>query len=153
MNGSDCVWSCKDGGGKLANPSTEKTKQNKKVAVEYIKRGSRVFHEARVFHETCSHLVVPCVPLPPLQDSETLLSLSRSEGGAISLSLGKKTKSLPSSPFLLIHFHGGGFVAQTSKSHEVGTCRARLQSKSDPCCEISRGLPANQVASSLRLFL
>uniref|UniRef100_A0A3P9HC72 Hormone-sensitive lipase n=1 Tax=Oryzias latipes TaxID=8090 RepID=A0A3P9HC72_ORYLA len=52
------------------------------------------------------------------QDSETLLSMSRSEGGAISLSLGLKTKRLPSSPFLLIHFHGGGFVAQTSKSHE-----------------------------------
>ncbi|XP_047216878.1 hormone-sensitive lipase isoform X2 [Girardinichthys multiradiatus] len=52
------------------------------------------------------------------QDSETLLSLTRSEGGAISLSLGLKTKRLPSSPCLLIHFHGGGFVAQTSKSHE-----------------------------------
>ncbi|TKS82311.1 Hormone-sensitive lipase [Collichthys lucidus] len=52
------------------------------------------------------------------QDSETLLSLSRSEGGPISLSLGLKTKRLPSSPCLLIHFHGGGFVAQTSKSHE-----------------------------------
>uniref|UniRef100_A0A8C6KMV1 Hormone-sensitive lipase n=1 Tax=Nothobranchius furzeri TaxID=105023 RepID=A0A8C6KMV1_NOTFU len=52
------------------------------------------------------------------QDSETLLSLCRSEGGAISLSLGLKTKRLPSSPCLVIHFHGGGFVAQTSKSHE-----------------------------------
>ncbi|XP_024123288.1 hormone-sensitive lipase isoform X4 [Oryzias melastigma] len=52
------------------------------------------------------------------QDSETLMSMSRSEGGPISLSLGLKTKRLPSSPFLLIHFHGGGFVAQTSKSHE-----------------------------------
>ncbi|XP_026172466.1 hormone-sensitive lipase isoform X2 [Mastacembelus armatus] len=52
------------------------------------------------------------------QDSETLLSLCRSEGGAISLSLGLKTKRFPSSPCLLIHFHGGGFVAQTSKSHE-----------------------------------
>ncbi|XP_035485492.2 hormone-sensitive lipase isoform X1 [Scophthalmus maximus] len=52
------------------------------------------------------------------QDSETLLSLSRSEGGAISLSLGLKAKRLPSSPCLLLHFHGGGFVAQTSKSHE-----------------------------------
>ncbi|XP_015228393.1 PREDICTED: hormone-sensitive lipase isoform X2 [Cyprinodon variegatus] len=52
------------------------------------------------------------------QDSETLLSLCRSEGGAISLSLGLKTKRLPSSPCILIHFHGGGFVAQTSKSHE-----------------------------------
>ncbi|KAJ0065790.1 hypothetical protein NL108_000001, partial [Boleophthalmus pectinirostris] len=52
------------------------------------------------------------------QDSEMLLSLSRSDGGALSLSLGLKTKRLPSSPCLLIHFHGGGFVAQTSKSHE-----------------------------------
>ncbi|XP_077383928.1 hormone-sensitive lipase isoform X3 [Festucalex cinctus] len=52
------------------------------------------------------------------QDSETLLSLTRSDAGAISLSLGLKTKRLPSSPCLLIHFHGGGFVAQTSKSHE-----------------------------------
>ncbi|XP_034029902.1 LOW QUALITY PROTEIN: hormone-sensitive lipase [Thalassophryne amazonica] len=52
------------------------------------------------------------------QDSETLLSLSRSESGAISLSLGLKTNCCPSSPCLLIHFHGGGFVAQTSKSHE-----------------------------------
>ncbi|KAG8009932.1 Hormone-sensitive lipase, partial [Nibea albiflora] len=52
------------------------------------------------------------------QDSEALLSLSRPEGGPISLSLGLKTKRLPSSPCLLIHFHGGGFVAQTSKSHE-----------------------------------
>ncbi|XP_029695185.1 LOW QUALITY PROTEIN: hormone-sensitive lipase [Takifugu rubripes] len=52
------------------------------------------------------------------QDSETLLSLCRAEGGAISLSLGLKTKRLPSSPCLLIHFHGGGFVAQTSRSHE-----------------------------------
>uniref|UniRef100_A0A8D0A742 Hormone-sensitive lipase n=1 Tax=Sander lucioperca TaxID=283035 RepID=A0A8D0A742_SANLU len=52
------------------------------------------------------------------QDSEALLSLARAEGGAISLSLGLKTKRLPSSPCLLIHFHGGGFVAQTSKSHE-----------------------------------
>ncbi|KAM8846695.1 hormone-sensitive lipase isoform 3-T3 [Synchiropus picturatus] len=52
------------------------------------------------------------------QDSETLLSLCRSEGGPISLSLGLKTKRLPSSPCLVVHFHGGGFVAQTSKSHE-----------------------------------
>ncbi|XP_072316017.1 hormone-sensitive lipase isoform X2 [Eucyclogobius newberryi] len=52
------------------------------------------------------------------QDSEALLSLSRSDGGGLSLSLGLKTKRLPSSSCLLIHFHGGGFVAQTSKSHE-----------------------------------
>ena len=25
----------------------------------------------------------------------------------------------PRSPWLIIHFHGGGFVAQTSRSHEV----------------------------------
>uniref|UniRef100_A0A8C9T450 Hormone-sensitive lipase n=1 Tax=Scleropages formosus TaxID=113540 RepID=A0A8C9T450_SCLFO len=48
------------------------------------------------------------------QDSEELLAISRSEG----LSLGLKTKRSPRSPCLLVHFHGGGFVAQTSKSHE-----------------------------------
>ncbi|KAL4657663.1 hormone-sensitive lipase-like [Arapaima gigas] len=48
------------------------------------------------------------------QDSEELLAISRSEG----LSLGLKTKRSPRSPWLLVHFHGGGFVAQTSKSHE-----------------------------------
>ncbi|KAM3873075.1 hormone-sensitive lipase [Diretmus argenteus] len=52
------------------------------------------------------------------QDSEALLSLARPEGGTISLSLGLKTKRSPPSPYLLVHFHGGGFVAQTSKSHE-----------------------------------
>ncbi|XP_016138986.1 hormone-sensitive lipase-like isoform X2 [Sinocyclocheilus grahami] len=52
------------------------------------------------------------------QDSEKLLALCRSEGGPISLSLGLKTKRSPPSPWLVLHFHGGGFVAQTSKSHE-----------------------------------
>ncbi|OWF53834.1 hormone-sensitive lipase-like [Mizuhopecten yessoensis] len=33
--------------------------------------------------------------------------------------LPKKTTPLPLSPCLLIHCHGGGFVAQSSKSHEV----------------------------------
>lgn len=56
---------------------------------------------------------------PSPQDSEALLSLCRPEGGPISLSLGLKTKRCPPSPNLLVHFHGGGFVAQTSKSHEV----------------------------------
>lgn len=54
-----------------------------------------------------------------LQDSEKLLALCRSEGGQISLSLGLKPKRHPPSPWLVLHFHGGGFVAQTSKSHEV----------------------------------
>lgn len=57
-----------------------------------------------------------------LQDSEKLLALCRSEGGSISLSLGLKTKRSPPSPWLVLHFHGGGFVAQTSKSHEVSFC-------------------------------
>ncbi|KAG1947526.1 hormone-sensitive lipase isoform X3 [Pimephales promelas] len=52
------------------------------------------------------------------QDSEKLLALCRSEGGPISLSLGLKPKRHPPSPWLVLHFHGGGFVAQTSKSHE-----------------------------------
>ncbi|XP_073782133.1 hormone-sensitive lipase isoform X4 [Danio rerio] len=52
------------------------------------------------------------------QDSEKLLALCRSEGGPITISLGLKTKRSPPSPWLVLHFHGGGFVAQTSKSHE-----------------------------------
>ncbi|XP_036395571.1 hormone-sensitive lipase isoform X1 [Megalops cyprinoides] len=52
------------------------------------------------------------------QDSEELLAVSRSEGPPLSLSLGLKTKRGPCSPWLLVHYHGGGFVAQTSKSHE-----------------------------------
>ncbi|XP_051575958.1 hormone-sensitive lipase isoform X2 [Myxocyprinus asiaticus] len=52
------------------------------------------------------------------QDSEKLLAMCRSEGGHISLSLGLKSKRSPRSPWLVLHFHGGGFVAQTSKSHE-----------------------------------
>ncbi|KAI1886279.1 hypothetical protein AGOR_G00212370 [Albula goreensis] len=52
------------------------------------------------------------------QDSEELLAVSRSEGAPLSLSLGLKTKRSPPFPCLLVHFHGGGFVAQTSKSHE-----------------------------------
>ncbi|XP_036414164.1 hormone-sensitive lipase isoform X2 [Colossoma macropomum] len=52
------------------------------------------------------------------QDSEKLLAMARSEGGPISLSLGLKPKRSPPSPWLVVHYHGGGFVAQTSKSHE-----------------------------------
>ncbi|XP_072547865.1 hormone-sensitive lipase isoform X2 [Salminus brasiliensis] len=52
------------------------------------------------------------------QDSEMLLAMARSEGGPISLSLGLKPKRSPPSPWLVVHYHGGGFVAQTSKSHE-----------------------------------
>ncbi|XP_039208135.1 hormone-sensitive lipase isoform X3 [Crotalus tigris] len=51
------------------------------------------------------------------QDSEELLKLMRPEG-TLALELPWKTKTLPRSPYLLVHFHGGGFVAQTSKSHE-----------------------------------
>ncbi|KAM9436362.1 hormone-sensitive lipase isoform 1-T1 [Clarias gariepinus] len=50
------------------------------------------------------------------QDNEKLLAISRSDGGSISLSL--KIKKSPPSPWLVVHYHGGGFVAQTSKSHE-----------------------------------
>ncbi|XP_076868864.1 hormone-sensitive lipase isoform X2 [Brachyhypopomus gauderio] len=52
------------------------------------------------------------------QDSEKLMALCRSEGGPISLSLGLKAKKHPPSPWLVVHYHGGGFVAQTSRSHE-----------------------------------
>uniref|UniRef100_A0A8C5HM58 Hormone-sensitive lipase n=1 Tax=Gouania willdenowi TaxID=441366 RepID=A0A8C5HM58_GOUWI len=50
------------------------------------------------------------------QDSEELLALSRSDPPSI-VHL-PWVQPQPRSPSLLIHFHGGGFVAQTSKSHE-----------------------------------
>ncbi|XP_062996086.1 hormone-sensitive lipase isoform X2 [Elgaria multicarinata webbii] len=51
------------------------------------------------------------------QDSEELSNFLRPEG-PLALELRWKTKPLPRSPYLVVHFHGGGFVAQTSKSHE-----------------------------------
>uniref|UniRef100_A0A9J7XEB0 Hormone-sensitive lipase n=1 Tax=Cyprinus carpio carpio TaxID=630221 RepID=A0A9J7XEB0_CYPCA len=53
-----------------------------------------------------------------LSDSAELLALSRPEGPQLSLPGGFSRQTAPLSPCLLIHFHGGGFVAQTSKSHE-----------------------------------
>ncbi|KAL7981013.1 hypothetical protein Chor_005247 [Crotalus horridus] len=46
------------------------------------------------------------------QDSEELLKLMRPEG-TLALELPWKTKTLPRSPYLLVHFHGGGSTAQT----------------------------------------
>ncbi|CAJ1082797.1 lipase%2C hormone-sensitive a [Xyrichtys novacula] len=52
------------------------------------------------------------------QDSEDLLSLSRRDPPPISASQLPWVQKQPLSPWLIIHFHGGGFVAQTSRSHE-----------------------------------
>ncbi|KAM8767071.1 lipase, hormone-sensitive a isoform 1-T1 [Acanthopagrus schlegelii] len=52
------------------------------------------------------------------QDSEELLSYSRADPPPISVSHLPWVQKQPRSPWLLIHFHGGGFVAQTSRSHE-----------------------------------
>ncbi|XP_053718099.1 lipase, hormone-sensitive a isoform X1 [Synchiropus splendidus] len=52
------------------------------------------------------------------QDSEELLSFSRTDPPSISSSQLPWVHKQARSPWLLIHFHGGGFVAQTSKSHE-----------------------------------
>ncbi|XP_069497072.1 hormone-sensitive lipase isoform X3 [Ambystoma mexicanum] len=51
------------------------------------------------------------------QDSEELSSFVKSEG-PLNLDLRLKNKRAPRSKYLIVHFHGGGFVAQTSKSHE-----------------------------------
>lgn len=51
------------------------------------------------------------------QDSEELSSLVKSEGPRI-LELRPRPPQTPRSKSLVVHFHGGGFVAQTSKSHE-----------------------------------
>ncbi|TNN38849.1 Hormone-sensitive lipase [Liparis tanakae] len=52
------------------------------------------------------------------QDSEELLAYSRSDPPPITASHLPWVQKQPRSPWLLIHFHGGGFVAQTSRSHE-----------------------------------
>ncbi|EHH59639.1 hypothetical protein EGM_09797, partial [Macaca fascicularis] len=51
------------------------------------------------------------------QDSEELSSLVKSNGQR-SLELWPRPQQAPRSQSLIVHFHGGGFVAQTSKSHE-----------------------------------
>uniref|UniRef100_A0A665VWV5 Hormone-sensitive lipase n=1 Tax=Echeneis naucrates TaxID=173247 RepID=A0A665VWV5_ECHNA len=60
------------------------------------------------------------------QDSEELLSFSRTNPPPASVSHLPWVQKQPRSPWLLIHFHGGGFVAQTSRSHE---CYIRTWSK------------------------
>ncbi|XP_034374959.1 hormone-sensitive lipase isoform X4 [Arvicanthis niloticus] len=50
------------------------------------------------------------------QDSKMLNSLAKSEGSR--LELRPRPHQAPRSRALVIHIHGGGFVAQTSKSHE-----------------------------------
>lgn len=52
------------------------------------------------------------------QDSEELLAFSRTDPPPVSMSQLPWVQKQPLSPWLLIHYHGGGFVAQTSKSHE-----------------------------------
>nr|XP_046273359.1 lipase, hormone-sensitive a [Scatophagus argus]XP_046273360.1 lipase, hormone-sensitive a [Scatophagus argus]XP_046273361.1 lipase, hormone-sensitive a [Scatophagus argus] len=52
------------------------------------------------------------------QDSEELLTFSRTNPPPLSMSHLPWVQKQPRSPSLLIHFHGGGFVAQTSRSHE-----------------------------------
>uniref|UniRef100_A0A8D2KBR8 Hormone-sensitive lipase n=1 Tax=Urocitellus parryii TaxID=9999 RepID=A0A8D2KBR8_UROPR len=51
------------------------------------------------------------------QDSEELNSMMKSEGPRI-LELRPRPQQTSRSRSLVVHFHGGGFVAQTSKSHE-----------------------------------
>ncbi|XP_076987843.1 hormone-sensitive lipase isoform X3 [Tamandua tetradactyla] len=51
------------------------------------------------------------------QDSEELTKLVKSEGPR-SLELWPRPTQAPRSRCLVVHIHGGGFVAQTSKSHE-----------------------------------
>uniref|UniRef100_UPI00398F0088 hormone-sensitive lipase n=1 Tax=Pristiophorus japonicus TaxID=55135 RepID=UPI00398F0088 len=52
------------------------------------------------------------------QDSDELNDLCKPEA-QIGLDMRLKNKKAPRSKFLIVHFHGGGFVAQTSKSHEA----------------------------------
>ncbi|XP_061738718.1 lipase, hormone-sensitive a isoform X2 [Nerophis ophidion] len=52
------------------------------------------------------------------QHSEELLSLLSVGSPPVSTYRAPWARHQPPSPWLLIHFHGGGFVAQTSRSHE-----------------------------------
>ncbi|KAM4539404.1 lipase, hormone-sensitive a [Odontesthes bonariensis] len=52
------------------------------------------------------------------QDTEELLRLARGDPAPASGSRLPWVQKQPRSPWLIIHFHGGGFVAQTSRSHE-----------------------------------
>ncbi|XP_023200722.1 hormone-sensitive lipase-like isoform X2 [Xiphophorus maculatus] len=52
------------------------------------------------------------------QDSEELLGFSPGDVAPIASPRLPWLQKKPPSPWLLIHFHGGGFVAQTSRSHE-----------------------------------
>ncbi|KAF3707202.1 Hormone-sensitive lipase [Channa argus] len=52
------------------------------------------------------------------QDSNELLTFSRTDPPPITASSLPWVQKQPRSPWLIIHFHGGGFVSQTSKSHE-----------------------------------
>ncbi|XP_024151493.1 lipase, hormone-sensitive a [Oryzias melastigma] len=52
------------------------------------------------------------------QDSEELQTFFRSDNAPNSVSHLPWVQKLPPSPWLILHFHGGGFVAQTSRSHE-----------------------------------
>ena len=67
------------------------------------------------------------IPPPPtlslslsVQDTEELLAYSDMEANPLALNMVSSwSQKKARSPWLMIHFHGGGFVAQTSKSHEV----------------------------------
>uniref|UniRef100_A0AAV2LDW4 Alpha/beta hydrolase fold-3 domain-containing protein n=1 Tax=Knipowitschia caucasica TaxID=637954 RepID=A0AAV2LDW4_KNICA len=58
-------------------------------------------------------------------DSEELLSYSRADTGPVAMTTLPWVQKQPHSPWLLVHFHGGGFAAQTSKSHEVSDTPSR----------------------------
>ncbi|KAM9738501.1 lipase, hormone-sensitive a [Menidia menidia] len=52
------------------------------------------------------------------QDSEAMATLARGDPAPPSASRLPWVQKKPRSPWLIVHFHGGGFVAQTSRSHE-----------------------------------
>ncbi|XP_068856078.1 hormone-sensitive lipase-like, partial [Aphelocoma coerulescens] len=66
------------------------------------------------------HLRLLCYHLRQGQDSAALSALTRPDGGPWTPPQfrWRRGPPLPPSPGLLVHFHGGGFVAQTSRSHE-----------------------------------
>ncbi|XP_023210815.1 hormone-sensitive lipase-like [Centruroides sculpturatus] len=82
---------------------------------------------------------VPTSHLPTAAIRCRLLSYVRREGQNSSTA-GCRTKVAPLSPAILLHCHGGGFIAQTPESHEVNLSEIGLKELNIPVLSIDYSL-------------
>ncbi|KAK1151841.1 hormone-sensitive lipase [Acipenser oxyrinchus oxyrinchus] len=112
----------------LANITSTTVRVNKTLSVPPHSFELPLAADPRL-HVTITPPVAHCGPAPVNmrllsyelkegQDSEELTSLVKQDGSSLNIDLRLKPRRGPPSKYLLVHFHGGGFVAQTSKSHE-----------------------------------